>query len=417
MDTEIKHKYPLLRKYMWWIAGGCLIAAASVWAALSWGDRSYYADGNGLLIGDVTEGDFDDFVRLTGKVETGTVVQISALETGVVEKKWVDEGAMVNAGDIIVTLHNPMLRQQILDSESQLAEKQNMLRDTELAMEKERLQIRQDILTACTDLSRMRRIYEQQKALYDEHLTSRDEYLKAKEDYELADANLKLLQTRMRQDSLYRSVQTAMMRESLHNMQENFALVRQRSDNLNVRASHSGQLGSLTVELGQSVTSGQQLGQLNILDNYKLTANIDEHYIDRVVPGLTGTTSKNGKECGLTLVKVFPEVVNGQFKVDMIPDVDTGINMRVGQSYAIDLQLGESKHAVLVPKGSFFQNTGGRWAYVLDKDGKSAHRREIKIGRQNPRYYEVLEGLQPGERLIISSYTNYNEADKVVISK
>jgi len=417
MDTEIKHKYPLLRKYMWRIAGGCLIAAALAWAFLSWGDRSYYADSSGLLIGDVTEGNFDDFVRLTGKVETGTVVQISALETGIVEKKWVDEGAMVNAGDIIVTLHNPMLRQQILDSESQLAEKQNMLRDTELAMESARLQIRQDILTARTDLSRMRRIYEQQKALYDERLTSRDEYLKAKEDYELANANLELLQTRMCQDSLYRSVQTAMMRESLHNMQENFALVRQRSDNLNVRASHSGQLGSLTVELGQSVSSGQQLGQLNILDNYKLTANIDEHYIDRVVPGLTGTTSKNGKGCVLTLVKVFPEVVNGQFKVDLIPDAGTDINMRVGQSYAIDLRLGESRQAVLVPKGSFFQNTGGRWVYVLDKEGKSAYRREIKIGRQNPRYYEVLEGLQPGERIIISSYTNYNEADKIVISK
>ena len=417
MDTEIRHKHPFLRKYIWWMAGGVLLAGALVWAILSWGNRSYYANSSGLLIGDVTEGNFDDFVRLTGKVETGTVVQVSALETGIVEKKWVEEGAMVNAGDIIVTLHNPMLRQQILDSESQLAEKQNMLRDTELAMERERLQIRQDILTARTNLSRMRRAYEQQKALYDEHLTSRDEFLKAKEDYELAKENLQLLQTRMSQDSIYRSVQTAMMRESLHNMQENFALVRQRADNLNIRASHTGQLGSLNVELGQNVPSGQQIGQINILDNYKLTANIDEHYIDRVISGLTAATTKNGKQCALTLTKVFPEVVNGQFRVDFIPDADTDINMRVGQSYAIDLQLGEPKQAVLVPKGSFFQNTGGKWAYVLDKDGTTAHRREIKIGRQNPKYYEVLEGLVPGERIIISSYTNYNEAEKVIINE
>ena len=182
----------------------------------------------------MTAGEFNDFIRLTGKVETGTVVQVSALETGIVEKKWVEEGEMVHAGDIILTLHNPHLRQQILDSESQLAEKQNMLRDTEIAMEKERLQVKQDMLAARVELNRKKRLAEQQRTLYDENLTSREEYLKAREDYELARENFDLLQNRLRQDSLYRGVQLAMMRESLHNMQENFALVRSRADNLNI---------------------------------------------------------------------------------------------------------------------------------------------------------------------------------------
>ena len=414
MDTEIKQKYPLLRKYGWMAAGGLILAGAIAWAIASSGKSSYHADASGILTGEVEKATFDDFVRLTGKVETGTIVQVSALESGIVEKKWVEEGAFVNEGDLILTLNNPNLRQQILDSESQLAEKQNMLRDTELAMEKERLQIRQDILSAKTALNQKRRLNEQQSELYKEKLTSREEYLKAKEEYELAKENLKLLENRQRQDSVYREVQIAMMRESLHNMQENFMLVRQRADNLNIRASHSGQLGSLNAELGQNIPAGQQVGQINILDNYKLAVSIDEHYIDRVSPGLTATASKNGNNFDLTLKKVYPEVTNGQFKADLVIDGDMPEKIRVGQSFPIDLKLGESTESIIVPRGSFFQNTGGKWVYVLDNDGKTAHKREIKIGRQNPKYYEVLEGLTPGEKIIISSYSGYGDADKIV---
>lgn len=416
MDTEIKRKYPLLRKYGWWGGAVGLIAATAVWALSAAGTKSYHADGNGILTGEVTRGKFDDYVRLSGRVETATTVQVSALETGIVEKKWVEEGEYVEEGDLILTLHNPNLRQQILDSESQLAEKQNMLRDTELAMEKERLQIRQDILTAKTDLNRKRRLSRQQEDLYKEHLTAREEYLKAKEDYELAKENLKLLENRMRQDSIYRKVQLDMMRESLHNMQENFQLVRQRADNLNIRASHSGQLGSLNAELGQNIPSGTQVGQINILDDYKLTVSIDEHYIDRVATGLRGKAMKNGSQFNLVLKKVYPEVANGLFKADLVLDGDRPANLRVGQSFPVDLELGEPAEAVMVAKGSFFQSTGGKWAYVLDADGKTARRRDIKIGRQNPKYYEVTEGLHPGERIILSSYSSYGDADKIILS-
>ncbi len=413
MDTEIKRKYPKLRKYAWMAAASAILIAAIVWAIVSSGKTTYHADKNGILIGEVRSGNFDDFVRLTGRVETGTIVQVSALESGIVEKKWVEEGAFVNEGDLILTLNNPNLRQQILDSESQLAEKQNMLRDTELAMEKERLQIRQDILSAKTTLNQKRRLCDQQSELYKERLTSREEYLKAKEDYELARENLKLLENRQRQDSIYREVQIAMMRESLHNMQENFMLVRQRADNLNIRASHSGQLGSLNAELGQNIPAGQQVGQINILDNYKLTVSIDEHYIDRVAPGLTAKASKNGKDFDLLLKKVYPEVANGRFKADLVIDGELPANIRVGQSFPVDLKLGESTEALLVPRGSFFQNTGGKWVYVLDADGKTARKRDIKTGRQNPKYYEILEGLDPGEKIIISSYSSYGDVDKI----
>lgn len=411
MDTEIKQKYPFLKKYGWMVGAGVLVAVAVAWAVSVGGTKSYKTDSSALVIEEVCQGSFDDYVRLNGKVETGVIVQVSALETGIVETKWVEEGAMVNKGDIILTLHNPALRQQILDSESQLAEKQNMLRDTEIAMEKERLQLKQDLLAARTDLTRKSRIAEQQSTLYAENLVSRDEYLKAKEDFDLASQTFELLKDRQHQDSLYRSVQVAMMKESLHNMQENFALVRQRADNLNIRASHAGQLGSLSVELGQNVGSGQQVGQINILDNYKVAVSIDEHYIDRVAPGLSARSSRSDKPLDLTLAKVYPEVSQGQFRADFKIDGELPSNIRVGQTYSIDLVLGEPTDAVMVPKGTFFQSSGGRWVYVVDADGKTARRRPVRIGRQNYLYYEVLEGLEPGEKVITSSYSNFKDAD------
>lgn len=415
MDTEIKRKYPFLRRYGWWIAGGLLVCGALTWGLIQSGKSTHKADSSGLLIEEVKEGVFNDFIRLNGKVETGVVVQISALETGIVEKKWVEEGAMLQPGDIILTLHNPNLQQQILDSESQLAEKQNMLRDTELAMEKDRLQVRQDLLAARTDVNRKRRLYEQQKSLYAENLVSREEFLQAEEDYNLARENFKLLEDRLRQDSAYRSVQINMMRESLSNMQQNFAMVRQRADNLNVRATYGGQLGNLSAELGQNIVSGQQVGQINILDNYKVTVTIDEHYIDRVSAGLEGKSKRNNRSFDLEVVKVYPEVTDGQFKADLRIIGDLPDNIRVGQSVPIELQLGESTEAVMLPRGSYFQTTGAKWVYVLDESGEKAVKREIKIGRQNPQYYEVLEGLQPGEKVITSSYSTYGNAEIIKI--
>ncbi|MDE6267220.1 MAG: HlyD family efflux transporter periplasmic adaptor subunit [Muribaculaceae bacterium] len=415
MDREIKQRNPILKKYGWIASVIIILTGIAIYAVAVSGKTSCTIDSEAITTGEVILGEFNDNIRVSGKVETGVTVQVSALESGIVESLNVEEGAFVNAGDIILTLHNPNLRQQILDSESQLAEKQNMLRDTEIAMEKERLQIKQDILVARTELNRKRRVARQQESLYNEKLTSREEYLVAEEDCQLAEENYRLLLNRERQDSLYRSVQLEMMRESLTNMQENFRLVRQRAENLNIRASHSGQLGSLNAELGQSIPSGMQVGQINILDNYKMTARIDEHYIDRVSPGLKATANRSNRKLTLTLVKVYPEVSDGTFRADFSFNDSVTDNLRVGQTYSMDLVLGEPTEAVMVPRGTFFQSSGGRKAYVLDPDGKSATLRDIRIGRQNPRYFEVLEGLRPGEQIITSSYRNFGDADVIEI--
>lgn len=414
MDKEIKPKNRFLKKAAV-AAAGVAIVAAAIYAVTRIGENTYKADADSVAIAEVTSGIFNDCIRLNGRVETGVTVQVSALETGIVDRRWVEEGAMVKEGDIILTLHNPNLRQQILDSESQLAEKQNMLRDTELAMEKERLQVRQDILSTRTDYSRKQRIMKQHEQLYKENLCSREEYLQAREDCELARRSLALLQERLSQDSLYRREQIRMMRESLRNMQENFSLVRQRADNLNVRASHSGQLGNLTAELGQNISAGQQIGQINILDDYKIAVKIDEHYIDRVEPGLKGRIERNGAKYDVVVSKLYPEVTDGTFRADLRIEGARPENIKVGQTFYIDLQLGEPARALLVPRGAFFQSTGGNKVFVVSKDGSTATLRDIKIGRQNPRYYEILEGLTAGERIITSSYKNFGNANRLVL--
>lgn len=414
MDKEIKPKNRFLKKAAV-AAAGVAIVAAAIYAVTRIGENTYKADADSVAIAEVTSGIFNDCIRLNGRVETGVTVQVSALETGIVDRRWVEEGAMVKEGDIILTLHNPNLRQQILDSESQLAEKQNMLRDTELAMEKERLQVRQDILSTRTDYSRKQRIMKQHEQLYRENLCSREEYLQAREDCELARCSLALLQERLSQDSLYRREQIRMMRESLRNMQENFSLVRQRADNLNVRASHSGQLGNLTAELGQNIAAGQQIGQINILDDYKIAVKIDEHYIDRVEPGLKGRIERNGAKYDVVVSKLYPEVTDGTFRADLRIEGARPENIKVGQTFYIDLQLGEPARALLVPRGAFFQSTGGNKAFVVSKDGSTATLRDIKIGRQNPQYYEILEGLTAGERIITSSYRNFGNANRIVL--
>lgn len=415
MDREIKQKHPRLKRIAKVAAPATAVVALMVWAYAGSGIKTYRTEGNALTISQVREGDFNDYIRLNGQVEAGMVVQVSALETGIVEQKLIAEGSMVNEGDVILTLRNPNLQQQILDSEAQLAEKQNMLRDTEIAMEKERLSLRQDMLGTQTERNRMRRLYDQQQTLYDEGLTSREEYLRAKEDYELSEQKLSLLRDRIRQDSLYRSVQVRMMRESLSNMMQNLTLVRQRADNLNIRASHSGQLGNLNAEIGQNVAAGQTVGQVNVLHDYKIVVRIDEHYIDRVTLGLDGKFERQNSQYIVHVSKVYPEVKGGQFRSDLVFDGQRPDNIRVGQTYYINLQLGEPTRAILIPRGTFYQTTGGKWIYVLSTNGKEAVRRQIKIGRQNPQYYEVIEGLKPGERIITSSYENFGEAEKIII--
>ena len=415
MDIILEKKKGLRKKHIPYLMGGSVLLLLIVWIIFGNHTSRLTVDGQKLMVEVVSKGEFNDYIRINGQVEPINTIQLSAIEGGMVEQKVVEEGAMVHKGDVIIRMKNPMLNLSILDSEAQLAEKQNFLRNTQVQMEQEKLSLKKEKLQLELDVERKMRKYTQFTQLNAEKLTSKEEYLQAREDYEFAVNSRTLVMERQKQDSIYRGIQIRQMEESLHNMRENLLLVRQRIDNLNVKAPVDGQLGSLDVEIGQSVSAGSRMGQISVLSDYKIEALIDEHYIDKVKAGLSATFERQDKNFALCVRKVYPEVRDKQFKTDFIfaglrPD-----NIRAGQTYYINLQLGQPSEAVMVPRGSFYQTTGGQWIFVVSKDGKTATRRNITIGRQNPLYYEVTAGLQPGEKVITSGYETFGDNQELVI--
>lgn len=414
MDRQIEKK-SFLRRYAWYIAAAAALAALLVWIVLGTTASTMTIDATDITISDVTRGKFDDYVRLNGQVLPIQVVQISPEEGGIVREKVVEEGTRVRKGDVILRLSNSNLDLQILNAEAELAEKQNLLRNTQVAMQQDRLNNRTEQATLDTDCDRKRRAYEQNARLYKERLISKEVYLQSREDYKLARRKQSLISQRLKQDSLYRHVQMAQMEDNLDNMRKNVLLVRDRKNKLEVRSAIDGELGLLDVELGQNIAAGQNIGQINDLSNFKVQAQIDEHYIDRVRPGLSASFSRDGKTYLLRVRKVYPEVRNGTFRTDFVFVGERPAQMRSGQTYYVELALGKSQQATLIPRGTFFQTTGGNWIFVLDKSGRKAYRRNISIARQNPQYYEVTDGLEPGERVITSGYEAFKDNEVLVI--
>ena len=396
----------------WWL--GALLLVFVIYLIARPNNKTLRVDKDTVTISSAVKGEFNDYIRISGRVQPMTTIQLSPQEGGIVEKILIEEGSPVKAGDAILILNNDNLDLQILNSEAELAEKENILRNTQIQMEQQKLDVRQNVLEYGTNVERLRRAYEQQKALYEDKLIAKEEYLKAEEDYNLALQKYNLMTERSRQDSLYRGTQIDRMEESLENMQLNMSMIRRRKSNLIVKAPIDGELGLLDVVLGQSIAAGTKIGQINSVGLYKVEAQIDEHYIDRVVAGLSATFERQGETYSTVIRKVYPEVRDGKFKADFKFDGEQPDNIRSGQTYYLNLQLGQPEEAIIIPRGTFYQKTGGKWIYVVNKEGTKAVKREIRIGRQNPQYYEVLEGLEPGERVITSGYDTYGDSDVLV---
>lgn len=282
-------------------------------------------------------------------------------------------------------------------------------------MQQDRLNNETELATLAMDVQRKQRAYRQKERLHREQLISREEYLQSREDYELAQRKHDLVQQRLAQDSTYRTLQMEQMEDNLQNMQRNVQLVRSRKDKLAICSPIEGQLGLLDVELGQSIGAGQKIGQLNDLTDFKIEASLSEHYIDRVRTGLQATLTRDGKRYALRVRKVLPEVRDGLFRTELVFEGERPEQIRIGQTYHLSLQLGQPQPAILLPRGTFFQSTGGQWVFVLAQDGKAAYRRSIRIGRQNPKFYEVLEGLAPGEQVITSGYEAFREQEELKV--
>ena len=393
---------------------GAMMAAFILWLIFRDDASTLRINGDTLTVSEVRSGEFNDYIRVSGQVHPMTTIQLSPREAGIVEEIVIEEGTQVKAGDVIIRLSNDDLDLEILNSEANLAEKENALRNTMIQMEQEKMQLSLNILELETEVKRKGRALESQKRLFDDGLIGKEEYLRSEEDYTLFCKKLEVTLARAEQDSMYRNVQIQQMQESLKNMKINMQRIRMRKDNLDVKAPIDGELGLLEVVLGQSVGSGMKIGQINATGSYKIEAQIDEHYIDRVFAGLSATFERQNETYDALIRKVYPEVRNGKFQADFKFSGEQPANIRTGQTYYLNLQLGQPESAILIPRGTFYQKTGGKWIYVVSPDGGKAVKREIRIGRQNPQFYEVLEGLEPGEKVITSGYDNFGDNEVLV---
>jgi HlyD family secretion protein len=414
MDKVIEKKKGLRSKHIVWLVAGLAFAFLIYKVVMGSSSSVYRAEKDKLTVSTVEEGLFNDYITVIGQVEPIYTIYLDVEEGGKVEEIFIEEGEMIKKGDVILRLKNDDLNTQIMNSESQLAYQANELRNTQINIEQQQIQNLRSKMQVDLEVVRKERKYKQYNALFEDDLVAREEFLQAKEDFELSLKEKELTYQKFAQDSIFRSNQKHNMDESLENMRLNLTMARRRLGNLNVKAPADGQLGLLNAEIGESISRGQRIGMVNILTNFKINALIDEHYIDRVRRGLNSSFERGGVDHKLVVKKVYPEVREGQFEIDMIFDGDKPDNIRTGQTYHTKLELGQSEKAILISKGGFFQSTGGQWIYVLNENESEAEKRSIRIGKQNPQFYEVLEGLKAGEKVITSSYDLFGENDRIV---
>ena len=414
MDTRIERKSRFQKKHIYTVAGGVAILFCLLWFIFRDTSSSMKVEKERITIATVQKGEFNDYIRVIGQVLPDRIIYLDAIEGGRVEERLIAEGEQVKAGDVILRLSNPLLNIGILQSEADLAYQENELRNTRISMEQEHLRLKQDRIALNKELTQKERRFRQYDRLYKKELLSREDFLQAKEDYEAALGQLTVVDERIKQDDLFRSSQLQSLDENIRNMKKSLALVRERLENLKVKTPVNGQLGNLEAQIGQSIAQGERIGQI-ITPELKVEAKIDEHYVERVMSDLPASFEREGKKYDMEVTKVYPEVREGQFRTDLHFISARPENIRAGQTYHLNLQLGDPVQTVIIPRGSFYQASGGEYMYVVDEEGRTARRRPVRIGRQNPQYYEIVEGLQPGDKVIISGYDLFGENERLIL--
>ncbi len=415
MDRKIeKKKWPVIRiiKYS---GGAVFMAFLAYLYALSDSGTKLNVQTDRLTIASVTHGDFQEYIPVNGNVLPLRTVYLDAIEGGRVQARYVEAGSLVEAGQEIIRFENTGLQLSIMLQETQLFEQINNLRNTRLAIEQNRLSLEGQLMDARYLHQSANRNYLQSKSLREKNLVSQIEFEETEDAYHQSRDRLDLLLETHHQDSLLRAAQIVQMESSIERMQQNLGMLNETLDNLYIRAPISGLLTSMDAEIGESKSPGQRVGRIDVMDGYKVRASIDEHFIMRIDMGVEGEFDLAGSSYRLVITKIYPEVQNGRFEVDLEFPNATPDNIRRGQTIRIRLELGNLEKANLLPRGAFYQATGGRWIFIVDPSREFAYRRDIRLGRQNPQYFEVLEGLVPGEMAVISSYDNYERIDQLVL--
>ncbi len=370
-----------------------------------------------LTISVVEQGDFLEWIPVNGSIQPIKTVFLDAIEGGRVEELLTEEGSLVKTGQRLLRLSNTNLLLDIMYREAELFQQINDLRNTRLAMEQRRLELRGTMMDLDYSISNQKRKTDRAVELTGNNLISYEEYTQTKVEYEYLLAKRELTLDTYHQDSLFRTVQIKSLEESVERMQANLEIVRQKLDNLTIKAPINGQLTSLDAEIGQLKQQGVRIGQIDVLDGFKVRCEIDEHYISRIMTGQTGRFKYAGFEYILRVVKIYPEVAGGRFVIDMEFIDGEPEDVRRGQTLRIQLELGDPAQAVMLSRGGFFQSTGGRWVFVVDERGEYAVRRQVRFGRQNATMLEVLDGLEAGEKVVTSSYEEFGDVDKLILTE
>ena len=417
MDRKIEKKFWTKRRFAYGIAGlvGFLFV---VYAFVSTtGGSRLNVDVDKITISQVTKAPFQEYIPVEGTILPIQTFYLDAIEGGRVEKRYVEAGSFVKKGDPIVKLANTNLQLDVMYREALTYEQINDAQNRRLSIEQNTIAVKTALANAEYEVESTRLAYQRDSALVLKKLVPFQDYMQSRYAYESWCKQLALAQDNFRQDSILRVAQLTQLEGSVQRLQENLDMTKQNLDNLIIKAPISGQLTSLNAEIGESKSPGERIGQIDVLDNFKVQASIDEFYIARINTGQTGEFDLTGTTYQLKITKVYPEVTNGRFLVDMEFAGTPPTGIRRGQTLQIRLELGDLTEAVLLPRGGFYQKTGGQWVYVVDKSGDFAVKRTIKLGRQNPQMFEVLEGLEPGEEVITSSYDNFGDIDRLVIKK
>jgi HlyD family secretion protein len=412
MDRKIEKKG--LRKKHIWIGAGSLILLLVI-LQIAFGDNStkLNVEKDKITVGEVLAGKYQDYISVNGTVEPIKTVYLDAVESGRVEEILIEEGTPVKKGDIILRLSNYNLLLDISGNEAEVSRAVNDLKTARINLENQNLQTSSTILQLQYLLKKLQRQFNNNQKLITQNLISKEEFEYSREQYDETRIQLDLQRQKLLRDSIYTKTRIQSDEESIDRMQKNLNLTRRRLEDLDIKAPVDGELATLNPEVGEVINYGTRVGTINILDSYKMRVLIDEHYITRISRGLPADFDFAGHKNTLRIIKVYPEVQNGTFAVDMGFTSQIPEQIRIGQTARIHLELGESEDALLLPKGGFYQSTGGQWVYIIDRSGTFAEKQKVRMGRQNPRYYEILEGLNPGDKVIISDYENFGNADKL----
>lgn len=415
MDKKIEKKTWTWQKIALYVA---IVAGAGLLFSAIWkdaGTSKLNVETERLLVDTIHQGVFQEFIPVTGIVQPIKTVFIDAIEGGRVEEKFVEDGAMMKKGQAILRLSNPDLQLNYLNQEANTVAQINQIRNTSLLMEQQSLNLREQALDVEFQIDLFSKRSARNKELYEAKAGARVDYEETTDQLEHLYRRKKMLAQTISKDSLFHVLQQDQMNNSLDLMKRNLAIARQSLDNLVVKSPIDGQLSGLNTELGELINQGETIAQVDDLSNFKIRARIDEYYINRIFINQKGSFQFDGKSYTLSIRKIYPQVTNGSFEADLVFTDAVPSNIKRGQSVSIKLELSAEEKGLLLARGSFYQKTGGNWIYKIEAGSSTARKHNIKVGRQNPNYYEVLDGLMPGDIVIVSSYDNFGDKDELIL--